>query len=103
MSWLSKWFSSLFSKPPHKDCIQKALECQAELKNQMPDAEVVIITGPMLVEGRPDQIRFEKGKLQYHNMAAIVANGDWEFYELQHGIPVKVPPLRYWEPKRIIS
>ena len=103
MSRLSNWFSSLFSKPPHKNCVAKALECAKELKKRMPDAEVVTVTGLMLDKDDHRMPRFEKGKIQRHRMAAVAKYGMWRFYELQHGIPVRVPALEHWEPKRIVS
>ena len=104
MSRLSNWFSSLFSKPlPPKNCVQKALECAEEMKKRMPSANVVTVTGPMLEVDNHDQMRWENCKLQEHRMAAINVGGEWQFYELHHGIPVKVEPLEHWEPKRIVS
>jgi len=62
VSRLSNWFSSLFSKPPHKNCVAKALECAKELKKRMPDAEVVTVTGLMLDKDDHRMPRFEKGR-----------------------------------------
>ena len=102
MSWLSNWFSSLFSASPKKDCIQKALECADELRKRMPDADIVTVTGPMLEADNHNQMRWENCKLQEHRMAAINVGGEWQFYELQQGIPVRVPALEHWEPTRSI-
>jgi len=104
MGWLNNIFHYFFPPPqPHKDCVEKALDCAKELKKRMPDVAVTTVTGPMLERDDPNQIRFEDGKLQFHYMAAIITDDGWDFYELHNGIPVQVEAPKYWQPTRNVE